>query len=95
MSTTTLTSTAITSQRNGVMWERKPTAVGAVHFTANWPNGYMCLHANPRCGNLKYAARVSPKIVDTLWDKDVVSGAANGENDVDWCMKCAVKRVRP
>jgi hypothetical protein len=36
---------------------------------------------------------VSPKIVQTLWEKDATTGGATNENDVEWCETCAMERV--
>jgi hypothetical protein len=80
-----------TITRDGATWIQ--TAPGAEHYSARWDNGHLFLHANRDCCHLKHPVVVSPKIVQTLWDKDVASGTTSDENDVQWCENCATKRV--
>ena len=80
-----------TITRDGAMWiQRSP---GEEHYSARWDSGHLFLHANRKCCHLKHPVVVSPKIVQTLWDKDAAEGATTGDNDVQWCENCAAKRV--
>ena len=79
-----------TITRDGAMWAL--TSPGQEHYTARWEGGHMVLHSRRDCSRLDDPVIVSPKIVRTLWEKDAASTTA-GENDVQWCEKCATKKV--
>ena len=78
-----------TITRDGAVWVQ--AAPGAQHYSPRWDNGHLFLHANRKCCHLKHPVVVSPQIVQTLWDKDATAGGTI--NDVEWCEKCATKRV--
>ena len=80
-----------TITRDGATWIQ--TAPGAEHYSARWDNGHLLLHANRKCCHLKHPVVVSPKIVQTLWDKDAATSTTANENDVEWCENCATKKV--
>jgi hypothetical protein len=75
--------------RDGVAWVQR--APGAEHYSARWDNGHLLLHANRNCCHLKDPVVVSPKIVQTLWEKDVSAGTTTADNDVMWCENCATR----
>lgn len=77
--------------RDGVAWVQ--TSPGAEHYSARWDNGHLLLHANRNCCHVEDPVVVSPKIVKTLWDKDVAASATADENGVEWCEVCATRRV--
>ena len=80
-----------TITRDGAMWiQRSP---GGEHYSARWDNGHLFLHANRKCCHVKHPVVVSPKIVQTLWEKDAAEGGPTEDNDVEWCEECATKRV--
>ncbi|MFW5472289.1 hypothetical protein ACOCJ5_03175 [Knoellia sp. CPCC 206450] len=81
--------------RHGVPWERR--APGVDHYSIPSPeDGGLTLHANNKCSHVNaHGIRLSSRIVDTLWEKDVTTSTASsvaGENDVMWCENCASKR---
>ena len=39
------------------------------------------------------ATKLSWKIVETLWKKDVEASSTEGENDVQWCTHCATTKA--
>ena len=81
-----------TITREGVLWGL--TAPGQVHYSTRRESGHLFLHADKECSQLTDPeVAVSPKIVETLWDKDVATSAAQGDNDVEWCEKCATEKV--
>ncbi len=80
-----------TITRDGAVWIQR--APGAEHYSARWDNGHLLLHARRECCHLKHPVVVSPKIVQTLWEKDATTGGATNENDVEWCETCAMERV--
>lgn len=80
-----------TITRDGATWIQ--TAPGAEHYSARWDNGHLLLHARRECCNLKHPVVLSPRIVKTLWDRDVAASSTANENDVEWCEICATKRV--
>ena len=80
-----------TITRDGATWElRSP---GEHHYSARREGGHLFLHARKECSRLDDPVVVSPKIVRTLWEKDAASGTSADENDVQWCEKCATRRV--
>ncbi len=77
---------------DGVPWALK--APGAEHYSGERRNGHLFLHANRECSGLNDPkVTLSPKIVQTLWEKDVASSTTAGENDVQWCEECATTKV--
>jgi len=80
-----------TMTRDGATWIQM--APGAAHYSARWDNGHLLLHANRKCCHLKHPVVVSPKFVQTLWDKEAAIGTTASENDVLWCEDCATRRV--
>ena len=80
-----------TITRDGAVWIQR--APGSEHYSARWDDGHLLLHANRECCHLKHPVVVSPKIVQTLWEKDATTGGEANENDVEWCEKCATERV--
>ena len=69
-------------------------APGQVHYSTRHQGGHLFLHADKECSQLTDPiVPVSPKIVQTLWEKDVATDTAHGENDVEWCEKCATVKV--
>ena len=80
-----------TITRDGAVWIQR--APGAEHYSARWDNGHLLLHANRECCHLKHPVIVSPKIVRTLWEKDAATSTTADGNDVEWCEKCATRRV--
>ena len=80
-----------TITHDGTTWMQ--SAPGAEHYSARWDNGHLVLHANRKCCHVKHPVVVSPKIVQTLWDKDAASSTREIENDVQWCESCATKQL--
>ncbi len=80
-----------TITRDGATWVQ--SSPGQEHYSARWESGHLLLHANRECSQLKDPVVVSPKIVQTLWEKDVAASSTADENDVAWCEKCATRRV--
>ncbi len=82
-----------TITRDGATWELR--APREVHYSTRREDGHVFLHANPKCTHLATADAVvlSPKIVKTLWEKDVEAGSSADDNDVQWCESCATRRV--
>ena len=80
-----------TITRDGAIWIQR--APGAEHYSARWDNGHLLLHANRKCCQLKHPVVVSPKIVQTLWEKDAAASDTANDNDVEWCENCATQRV--
>ena len=85
----------LVAQRDGSVWELK--RAGSVHWTVGNTmregDGKICLHGNRGCGRMVYPVALDWAIVETLWEKDVRTGAAHCENGVDWCMSCCVREV--
>lgn len=80
-----------TITRDGMTWAlREPDAA---HYSARWDSGHLLLHADKECSRLDDPVTVSPRIVRTLWEKDVASSTTASENDVEWCEKCATRKV--
>ena len=83
-----------TMTREGVLWGL--TAPGHVHYSTRRAGGHLFLHARKECSLLADpVVEVSPRIVQTLWEKDVATSSSKGENDVEWCEECATKKVDP
>ena len=80
-----------TITRDGATWIQ--TAPGTEHYSARWDNGHLFLHADRKCCHVRNPVVVSPKIVQTLWDKDAAASATAADNDVEWCEVCATRRV--
>lgn len=80
-----------TITRDGATWVQQ--APGAQHYSARWDNGHLLLHADRECSRLDDPVVVSPKIVQTLWEKDAAASTTAAQNDVEWCEKCATRRV--
>ena len=80
-----------TITRDGATWVQR--APGEQHYSARWDNGHLLLHANRECSQLNDPLVVSGKIVQTLWDKDAGASTRANENDVEWCEKCATRKV--
>ena len=78
-----------TITRDGTTWIQ--TAPGSEHYSSRWDNGHLFLHADRTCCHVRNPVVVSPKIVQTLWEKDAAAGTT--ANDVEWCEVCAMKRV--
>ena len=82
-----------TITRDGATWELR--APGHVHYTTHREDGLVFLHANPSCPHLVRAdaVAISPKVVNTLWEKDAETSTGTTDNDVDWCQHCATGKV--
>ena len=80
-----------TITRDGATWML--TSPKAEHYSERWDNGHLFLHVNRMCCHIRQPVVVSPKIVRTLWEKDVAAGGTTGEHDVEWCTECAVQQV--
>ncbi|MFQ6172708.1 hypothetical protein ACK8HX_13950 [Oryzobacter sp. R7] len=80
-----------TVTRDGVTWElRSP---GAEHYSTERRGGHLFLHSRRDCCAVEDPVVVSPRIVQTLWEKDAAGSAEDGGNDVEWCETCAVRKV--
>lgn len=81
-----------TITRDGATWVLR--APGEEHYSAQWDNGHLLLHAKRECSQLNDpVVALSPKIVQTLWEKDAATSTTADGNDVEWCEKCATRKV--
>ena len=81
-----------TITRSGVAWGLQ--APGEMHYSTSREGGHLFLHANAECSRMTGpATKLSWKIVETLWKKDVESSSTEDENDVQWCQECATREV--
>lgn len=80
-----------TITRDGVTWELR--VPGEAHYSTSREGGHLLLHAKGECSGMTApATKLSWKIVETLWKKDVEASSTPDENDVQWCESCAVKK---